>query len=275
MPLTGDPNATVCIALANVMPCGTPTPVTSRGTTSTSGTTNNSTASTGTTTNTPTSQPVSVASIFSSIFGGGSSSNSNNRNFTANVSQGFMGKTQKNLAVVLVKAPDHPEIYRIIGGKKFLIPNDAVFDSYGYLRSDIKTMTWAKIMSYPRVKLVKIDSDSSIYYLTEGGMTRRIISQTVFDSYADSDQDVVVINKTEFSLYPQNIYIFNEATYTFGHKPNVYLVGNGTKKLVFPDELAHNGITNEMIAPVNQTEFTAYQTILAVSAQQKRWYQFF
>lgn len=270
LPLTGDPNTTVCMALANIMPCGTATAskstIAATTTTGPYGTTTTNTAQTRTSTGSP--------SFLTRLFGGGSTSSSA-RDMSANISQGFLGKTQKNFAVVLVKAPDHPEVYRIIGGKRFLVPDDTTFDSYGYVVSDLKTMSWTKVMSYPRVKLIKLDGDATIYYLTEGGMTRRILNQSVFDSYADSDQDVVVINKTEFSLYPQNIYIFNESTYTFGRKSNVYLIGNGTKKLFFPDELARQGVTDAMIAPVNQVEFDAYQSVLAISTQQKLWYQFF
>lgn len=260
LPVAGDPQSLVCIALANIMPCGTSAPVANKSTADTSST-----------------KPASTSSILASIFGFGSSSKSTtaNRNMTSNISQGFLGKAQKNFAVVLVKAPNHPEIYRIIGGKKFLIPNDTVFDSYGYLQSDIKTMSWSKIQSYPRVKLIKFDGHAEVYYLTERGMTRVIPNETIFNSYADNGEDIVIVNKIEFSMYPQNKYIFNEATYTIDRQSNTYVINSGTKKLVFPDQLVREGITNSMIAPVNQTEFDYYSNSLILNTAQRTWFNFF
>lgn len=267
LPGNGDPNYIVCHALAKLLPCTPPTAIVAGATTTT-------TTTSGGTTYATVSSTAGSSSLLGRLFGF-SDSGVTTRSLSANISQGFQGTTEKNLAVVLVQVPGSSEVYRLIGGKKFLVPNAKVFESYGYIVADISPISQEKLDLYPRVKLVKFDGDTDVYYLTEKGLTRKVLNETVFNSYADRGQDVVIINKTEFSFYPQNTYIFNESVQVVNRSPNVYLVGDGTKKLVFPDELFRLGVIDDMIAPVNQIEFDAYQNILFETPKQKLWYNIF
>ncbi len=214
---------------------------------------------------------------FLGMFGLGGSGGSDSSRLTANIGQGFQGETVQNHAIVLVQAPNRPEIFRIIGGRRFLIPNDTVGASYGYTSADVVPMAMTKIMTYPRVKLVQLEGDTMIYYLTESGMVRPAYNEEVFNTYADSAEAIVTINKVEFSMYPLNQYIYNENVHVVGRRPNIYRVSSGLKKLVFPDELKRLGVQESMIAPVNQAEFDSYYTVLADGStpKQRSWFSFF
>ena len=274
------PTSTVCGALASIMPCignKTTTSTTLKTTGNQPNTTSSSQNSSSSTASTTPKQSF-FGSLFSFIFG--SSKTTTNGYQTATIIEGFGGKVNRAKdAIILVQVPGSSDIYRIMGGKKFLIPtqvNNAVFNSYGFNKADIVPMSKEKLNTYPRVKLVTVVGTSSktVYYLTEVGMLRLIPNKKIFDSYADVDHDISVINAVEFSLYPKNQYIFNEETLVLGQPrqnfenqnlggrvPRVFLISNLTKQEVSYQQLAVWDVTDSMIAPVNQMEFDFYKTL--------------
>lgn len=203
---------------------------------------------------------ISPTNILSSFFGyGNSKPSSSGSALGANLSSSLK-KTYGINDIILVRAPKSPEIYRIINGKRFLIPNTKVFYSYGFRLNDIISMSKEKIFSYPRVKIIRVVDNKNNYYLTDSGMTRKVPNQKVFNSYGDRIEDIVTVNKTEFSMYPTNYFIFNEDAHIAGTKISPYRITLTTKKLMSEGELKKFPVRDAMVAPVNQTEFDFYAT---------------
>lgn len=270
-PNINDPQGWVCISLANIgMPCASKQPAATTDTPAGNTTANaSSSTASGTSTsaskNTTTEKRSFFGALFAFIFGSSDSSASGFQ--TATIIEGFGGRVNHEKdAIILVQVPGDSDVYRIMGGKKFLIPrlaNDVVFDSYGFNKADIIPMSREQLATYPRVKFVTVAGTSSkvVYYLTESKMLRRIPNKKVFYSYADVDHDIAVIDSVEFSLYPKNQFIFNEETRTAGQKPQVYLISNNNKQAIDYGDLFRLGVTDNMLAPVNQTEFDSYKTL--------------
>lgn len=204
---------------------------------------------------------ISPANIVSSLFGYGNSKSGSTSGSAlgANLSSSLK-KTYGINDMILVRAPKSSDIYRIINGKRFLIPNIKVFYSYGFNLNDITSMSREKILSYPRVKVIRVVDNKNNYYLTDGSMTRKVPNQKVFDSYGDRTEDIVIINKTEFSMYPTNYFIFNEDTHITGTRISPYRITLTTKKLMSEGELKKFPVRDAMVAPVDQTEFDFYAT---------------
>jgi len=242
--LDNNPSTFLCNTLAGIISCGGTTTRTTR-------------------TNTKTTSTNSILTDIYSPLGGlfGISSKTAKTTTSTSVFGGFNGKSSRTESIVLVKVIGRSEVYRIIGGKKFMIPSGKVFNSYGFRTQDIISMSQQEILTYPRVKVIKPSNGKSIYYLTEGGMTRKIPNKTIFASYLDSEEDIVVVNSIEFSLYPKNVFIYNEETTVFGQRPTVYKIDTTLKKKVTENDLIRMGIIDSMIAPVNQTEFDYYKTV--------------
>lgn len=253
------PISTVCVALAGIMPCAG-SRVTSTNTTPTPTLSSSNASRTA-----PQPKRSFFGSLFSFIFDSSTSTASGYP--TATIIEGYGGRVnQTKDAIILVQAPGDSEVYRIMGGKKFLIPTKAdnlVFGSYGFNQTDVISISREMLLTYPRIKFVTVvgTSNKTIYYLTEGGMLRRVLSKKVFESYSDVDGDIALINAVEFSLYPKNQYIFNQTTTRLGDKPQVYIISGITKQMISYDQLAILGVNDSMITPVNQTEFDAYKTI--------------
>lgn len=204
---------------------------------------------------------ISPTNIVGSLFGYGNSKSGSagSSALGANLSSSLK-KTYGINDMILVRAPKSSEIYRIKNGKRFLIPNMKVFYSYDFSLNDVISMSKEKILSYPRVKVIKVVDNKNNYYLTDGGMTRKVPNQKVFDSYGDRAEDIVTINKTEFSMYPTNYFIFNEDVHVIGTRVSPYRITLTTKKLMSEWELRKFPVRDTMVAPVNQTEFDFYAT---------------
>lgn len=141
--------------------------------------------------------------------------------------------------------------YQIVDGKKHWIPNEEVAHSYALTLKGAERVDPQLLNAYPRVKLIRLppERDERIFYLTETGMKRHILSVGVFYSYGNFPEDVLVINETELNSYPDNKLIRAEGDY------KVYLLENGQKHwIVSPKVFEAKGFRWDRIAPVSKFE---------------------
>ena len=167
------------------------------------------------------------------------------------------GKKSAGSDLTLVRVPGQSEIYEIIGGKKHLIPTMDIFYNYGFELEMVQDISAKALAKYPRVKLLALAGNKdSVYYLTEGGMIRLVPHKDVFGSYGDRDEDIIEVSKKEFNFYPRNQFVFLENPLN----RDVFQIVNGMKRYLTPMAVQRMVITDEQVAPVNQTELTYYKT---------------
>lgn len=160
-------------------------------------------------------------------------------------------------SVILVRVPGQSEIYEIVGGKKHLIPTMDIFYDYGFKDNMIQNITAKNLAKYPRVKLLMLSGNKNgTYYLTEGGMIRLVPHKDVFDSYGDRNEDIIEISKKEFNFYPRNQFVFLERPLN----RDVFQIVDGMKRYLTPMAVHRMAITDEQVAPINETELAYYKT---------------
>jgi len=237
-----DPQSLVCSALSLVgLGCGAVSPTAYVGTSQTI----SSSPLITTTTNSNTSNANS------------SNGSGNNSALTATIYTA--GEKQSGTdSVNLVRVKGQPDIYEIVGGKKHLIPTMDIFYDYGFKLEWVQDITQKQLDKFPRIKLMQITGNKKkTYYFTEGGMVRLIPDKSVFSSYGDREEDIIVISKKEFNFYPQNQFVFLENPLT----RDVFQVIEGkTKRYITPQAVKRLKIDSEQIAPINQTELATYKT---------------
>lgn len=172
----------------------------------------------------------------------------------------FGSSDDKPTAVItVVSVPDSGEVYRIVYGKKHLIPTAEIFASYGLRSSIVRPITSAELEKYPRARLFIIQGDESarVYYLTDGGFIRPMINDKAFYSYGNRKEDIIAINLKEFNYYPR-------AQFVFVDKPSVnrdiYQITGGVKRYVAPAAVERMGIRPQDISPVSIVELEQYPT---------------
>lgn len=170
----------------------------------------------------------------------------------------------------LVRTAGSQKVYVIVKDKKRWLPSPTAFNSYpGYKWKDIKIIDSAVLGQYPRVKHIKLANDSKVYYITEGGLKRHMPTSEAFLSYGNKWEDVAEVNQTELNAYPDSLLIR-----TIGDD-KVYKIENGQKRWIKTAEVFNRlGYDWSKIAPVNQTELTAYFSggpIVSAEPEQTRY----
>lgn len=162
--------------------------------------------------------------------------------------------------ISVVNVEGQKEVYRIINGRKHSIPTQEIFYSYGFDIKIVQKITLAELSKYPTARLFIVEGTANkknptIYYLTEGGMIRPMLNDTVFYSYGNRKEDVITINQKEFNYYPRDEYVFIERP---DLNREVYQITGGVKKYVTPVAVRRLNLKEGQIAPINQIEFDAY-----------------
>ena len=235
-----DPNALVCNALARVgLGCGgTPlVPYVSS------------------------TQTIIPSSGTSTDYSSNSSTNTNNSGNNSSLTSTIFtaGKKQNGSdSVNLVRVKGESEIYEIVGGKKHLIPTMDIFSDYGFKVGWIQDITQNQLDKFSRIKLMSVSGNKkNTYYFTEMGMVRLIPDKSVFSSYGDREEDVIIISKKEFNFYPKNQFVFLENPLT---RDVFQVVQGNTKRYITPQAVKRLKIDSEQIAPINQAELATYKT---------------
>jgi hypothetical protein len=161
-------------------------------------------------------------------------------------------------ACAIYKTTSSARIYSILGGKRFYITSPASFKDYGYSAQEIKAISQARLMEYPRARLIKSPEKSDIYYLYERAgkiMKIKIPSPAVFNSYSDNSwDDVVKVSQIDINNYPSV-----KLVKVIGGVQVYYLEGN-TKCYVSEASFINNKFNRDDIMEISQKHFDSYQT---------------
>jgi hypothetical protein len=153
----------------------------------------------------------------------------------------------------LIRAEGDYKVYHVIGEFRRHIPNIEAFNAGGFSWDEIEIVTTEERDSYTRVKHVKLAGDPKVYYITNGGLKRHIISSDVFNSYGNKWEEIVEISQAELNSYPVNEYIMAEGDY------RVFKLENGQKRWVIsPEVFSYLNINWQNVTPVNTAELNAY-----------------
>lgn len=184
------------------------------------------------------SRPKSNGGILSQVFGGA-------------------GAVRPDPIISVVRVPGQTAVYRIINGRKHLIPTDEIFESYGFGPEIIKQASQTELDQYPAARLFLTEGGEAaqIYYLTDGGMIRPILNDAVFYSYGNRKEDIITINQKEFNYYPRNQFIYLERP---DLNRDVYQIAGGIKRYLTPVAVRRMNLAEHEIAPINQIEFDQY-----------------
>jgi len=154
----------------------------------------------------------------------------------------------------LIKAVNEARVYKIVENKKLWIPTEDAFNKMGNKWEDIEKVSDNEEKKYPRVRLVKSANSSKVYYLTESGYKRHIVSEKVFNSYKNNKwEDIVEVESIDLDAYPDAVLIKGVGA------PKVYKIENGIKRWIkTPSAFNKLGFAWNAIAPANDTELNAY-----------------
>ena len=177
-------------------------------------------------------------------------------NLSASIFTGNVTKKFTNNQISLIKSSTNPGVYEIIDGKKHNIPNEEIFNDYGYKKEMVRTVAQSEIDRYPRAKLIQAKGDNKVYYLTENGMRRLMPDAKIYESYGNRKADIVTISKKELNYYPEGLYIYQENPLN----RDVFMISNGIKQYLTPMAIRRMELKEFQVAPVNQYEFSYYKT---------------
>lgn len=153
----------------------------------------------------------------------------------------------------LVQAKDSTTIYSISGGKKCLIPTDAIFASWGYDRAKVKAdqnnglgqLAVGEAVKFRDGSLVK--SDGSKVYVISEGKKRWITSGEIFTGLGYKWSKIYVTTDVELNNYPLGIDVNNTYAHPMGTivkyttYPEVFLLDSGQRRHIV-DEATFNGL---------------------------------
>lgn len=145
------------------------------------------------------------------------------------------------------------KVYKIIGNKKIWIPSAVAFNIQGLKWENIQKVADSQISQYVRIKLLQAIGDLKVYYITESGLKRHIISAEIFNSYGNKWEDIIQVSATDVNSYGNNVLVKVEGD------AKVYKLENGQKRWIKTAE-AFNKLKLDwtQIAPVNAAELGAY-----------------
>lgn len=156
---------------------------------------------------------------------------------------------------MLMKAGADPKVYAIQRSRRHWIPSVPVFNSYGYKWDNVAIVAKGELERHPRAKLLQVAGSEKVYYLTESGMKRHIPNPTVFASYGNKWDDIIIINQLELDTYPDSVLIRAQGD------AKVYKLENGQKRWIKTLEAFNRHRFDwANVAPVNNVELDTYPT---------------
>jgi len=166
----------------------------------------------------------------------------------------FSFKSDAASTSFLAKFSSAPEIYLIKDGKSLHIKNQEMFTDLGFKWSDVKSLKSSDKSKYPRMKHIRVQDGTTVYYLTESGMKRAMMSQEAFLSYEGNKwSDIVSVSENYLSFFPDNELI------RAWEDTKVYKIENGKRRWIKTLEAFNSlGFDWSKIAPVSPVELSAY-----------------
>ncbi|MEA2097596.1 MAG: hypothetical protein U9P70_00770 [Patescibacteria group bacterium] len=153
----------------------------------------------------------------------------------------------------ILKSFDQNRVYRIISGKRLWIPTVSVFNAQGLKWDEINNVNSLELEKYPRLKLIKAKGDDRIFYVTNSGMKKHILTTEVFNSYNNKYQDVVEVDSEVLSSL-ETVDLIKDSK---GCK--VYKIeGNQKRWIKSAEAFNRNKFDWNKIAPSNDIDINAY-----------------
>ncbi len=154
----------------------------------------------------------------------------------------------------LIRFSNNPKVYEVTEENQIKwVPSITVFNQLGLDWKNVAVEPPSKAPQYQRVKLMRVEGDTEVYYITEGGLKRHVPNPAIFLSYGNKWSEVVTVKPFELSAISDNVLLREEG------KPEVYKLENGTKRWVKTAEVFNRlGYRWNEIALVNSTELNSY-----------------
>lgn len=154
---------------------------------------------------------------------------------------------------MLVQSENDEKIYVTHSNKKRWIRTEELFNSYGYIWSDIRELPRGTVDAIPYNNLVRADG-ITVYALNDAGYRRHLRTAEVFSSYGFLWEDIADIAENEFDLYPEARLVRP------ADSQNVYYLEDGTtlRHIRNPGVFTENGFSWDEVHVINQTDFSSY-----------------
>lgn len=133
----------------------------------------------------------------------------------------------------------------------------ATFDGTPLILSDAAKRTFSigqPSSVGPVSKYVRVEGDSTVYWVTSWGGKMPILSAQIFFSYGGRWEDVVIISQEALDAYSDVEYI------KLSNNARVYKIEGAVKRYLTPAAATRLNIDPAKVVTVNQTEFVAYRT---------------
>ena len=154
----------------------------------------------------------------------------------------------------LLKVVGQKRIYRIFNGKVLWVPTVSAFNEQGLKWDEVDDISDFEIDKYPKVKLIKAENDDKVYYVTDSGLKKHILSPEVFTSYNNNWEDVVEV-PVEVVDSLETVNLIKEEN---GNK--IYKIeGNQKKWIKSIEAFEKNNFDWSKVALSNDTEINAYE----------------
>ena len=101
-------------------------------------------------------------------------------------------------------------------------------------------------------RLIKLDGDSTVYWVSENNIKIPMLSDKVFYSYHNKMSDVVTVAQDEFDYYQSAKYIWLNGTGA------IYYINNGVKRIIPSSVWNQLEADPSEIINVNKTDFNSY-----------------
>ena len=155
----------------------------------------------------------------------------------------------------LIKIPDSPKIYVIVGGEKKWISTPEVFEQLGYQWTEVQTIAEETLNTLEDIEdnLIRLIDDFKIYLVTNG-TKRHIPNPDIFLNYGFSWDDVKDVDDSIFNKY-QDVYLIRES----GKEEVYYINPEGVRKHIPTAEIFNSYNDRwEDVQIVSKNEIDAY-----------------
>ena len=156
----------------------------------------------------------------------------------------------------MIKFKNDPRVYEVVSGDKIKwIPSPEVFNNLNLDWKNIQERPAQAYNQLNRVKLIRAENDTRVYYVTEGGLKRWIPSAEIFSSYGNKWEDIVVVTTLEIDEISDSTLVR-----VTGDKKVYKIESNIRKWITTAEAFDRNNFRWDQIAPVNQIELDYYST---------------
>ncbi|MFA7171239.1 MAG: hypothetical protein WC180_04570, partial [Candidatus Paceibacterota bacterium] len=155
----------------------------------------------------------------------------------------------------LIKIPNSPKIYVIVGGEKKWISTPEVFEQLGYQWTEVQTIAEETLNTLEDIEdnLIRLIDDFKIYLVTNG-TKRHIPNPDIFLNYGFSWDDVKDVDDSIFNKY-QDVYLIRES----GKEEVYYINPEGVRKHIPTAEIFNSYNDRwEDVQIVSKNEIDAY-----------------